>query len=358
MNLKRMWAVFVSRNYEFLRDRAAFGWNFLFPFLIVAGFAMVFGNENRAQFKVGVFPVALLETSPAAPMAKTLEGLDLPQRFKETRYLDFVFFESFDRGIDRLRHHKIDILIENSSLPRRYWISDSSPKGYVAEKIFRESSMLPEELDKTMVKEKITGIQIRYIDWLFPGILGMNMMFSALYGVGFVIVRYRKNGVLKRLKATPVTAFEYVTAQMISRVFLLLFTVGIVWLGCDLTFSFNTQGSLFHVAVVFAMGSIALTSVGILIASRGTSEEFTNGVINFISWPMMFLSEVWFSMEGAPEWIRTTASFFPLTRMLSAIRKIANDGASLGDVLPDLMFLAIMSIICLFIASWLFSWTE
>jgi ABC-type multidrug transport system permease subunit len=350
MNLKRMWAVFVSRNYEFFRDRAAFGWNFLFPFLIVAGFAIVFGNDNRAQFKVGVFPLASPETA--------IQDLDLPQGFTETKYLDFVLFRDLDQGLDRLKHHKIDLLVENASQPWRYWISDSSPKGYVMEKVFRESALPREHLTASMKREKIHGTQIRYIDWLFPGILGMNMMFSALYGVGFVIVRYRKNGVLKRLKATPLTAFEYLTAQMLSRVFLLLFTVGMVWIGCDLAFSFHTEGSLLDVAVVFAMGSIALVSLGLLVASRGTSEEFANGVINFISWPMMFLSEVWFSLEGAPEWVQTIAGVLPLTRMLAGVRSIVNDGAVLADVMPDLLFLGGVSLVCLSLASWFFSWTE
>ncbi|MDY0375221.1 MAG: ABC transporter permease [Desulfobacterium sp.] len=349
MNFKRMWAVLVSRNYEFLRDRAAFGWNFLFPFLIVAGFALVFGNDNRAQFKVGVFPVAP-ETA--------VESLELPDRFKETLYLDLIYFDSFDQALDRLSHHKIDILIKNSPRPWQYWISDTSPKGYVAEKIFRESTVPLEVFDELLRKEAITTVQIRYIDWLFPGILGMNMMFSALYGVGFVIVRYRKNGVLKRLKATPVTALEYLTAQMLSRVFLIMFTIVIVWFGCDLTFDFHTQGSVFDAAVVFTMGAIALSSMGLLIASRGTSEEFANGVINFISWPMMFLSEVWFSLEGAPGWIKTIAGFLPLTRMLSAIRDILNDGATLAQVGPDLMFLGVVSLACILAASWLFSWTK
>src|SRR5690606_13508529 len=92
-------------------------------------------------------------------------------------------------------------------------------------------------------QEVVTARQIRYIDWLFPGIIGMNMMFSALYGVGFVVVRYRKNGVLKRLKATPLTAFEYLTAQMLSRLFVLAFTLIILWVGCDLIFRFSVEGS-------------------------------------------------------------------------------------------------------------------
>ena len=88
----------------------------------------------------------------------------------------------------------------------------------------------------------------------FPGILAMNMMFSALWGVGYIVVRYRKNGVLKRLKATPLTSFEYLAAQTLSRIFLLMFTLVVVWVGCDLVFSFTVEGSYFDLFIVFFLG--------------------------------------------------------------------------------------------------------
>jgi ABC-2 type transport system permease protein len=103
-------------------------------------------------------------------------------------------------------------------------------------------------------KKDIQGVQVRYIDWLFPGVLGMNMMFSALYGVGWVVVRYRKNGVLKRLKATPLTAFEYLSAQLLSRIFLLMFTLAIVWVGCDLILDFRVYGSLLNIFIRISGG--------------------------------------------------------------------------------------------------------
>ncbi len=351
MNFTRMWAVFVSRNHEFFRDKAAFGWNFLFPFLIVAGFAIIFNGNNRSEFKAGIFPV-----KPEKNFS--IENLKIPERFKSIHYINFIPFTSFKKAENKLKHHKIDILIQNSPKPWKYWINDSSPKGYIVEKIFMQSGVPEKEINKNVIKEKIHGQQIRYIDWLFPGILGMNMMFSALYGVGYVIVRYRKNGVLKRLKATPLTALEYLTAQMLSRVFLLLFTVTVVWFGCDMIFSFHVEGSFYDAAVVFTLGAVSLVSMGLVIACRGASEEFTSGIINFVSWPMMFLSGVWFSLEGSPLWIRKFSEIFPLTHMLSALRKIINDGAGLSDVIPDMIFLAVISLICILIASFLFSWTE
>jgi len=349
MNFKRLWAIFRARNHEFFRDRAAFGWNFVFPFLIVGGFVIVFGSDSRNQYKVGVFP-AQAETV-IADMA------DIPQRFRETQYLQFVGFENQDEGLRRLNHHKVDFLVKAGSPRNEYWVSETSPRGYIVEQLFKLSLVAPEQLTPTE-RRKIQGVEIRYVDWLFPGILAMNMMFSALYGVGYTVVRYRKNGVLKRLKATPLSAYEYLSAQMLSRIFLLMFTTVIVWFGCDLVFSFRTVGSYFNIFLIFFLGSLSLTSLGLILASRGTSEEFTSGILNFISWPMMFLSEVWFSLEGAPEWIRTISKAFPLTHMLTATRKVMNDGASLADVSTEMGALLLMTTVCLVIGASLFSWNR
>ena len=349
MKFKRLWTMFVARNREFFRDRAAFGWNFLFPFLIVAGFGIIFGGDRYTEFKVGVFP-----TDSAYVSADTLE---LPERFARTEYIRLIGFPNAEEAFNKLRNHKVDFLVQAGPPPHNYWLNDTAPKGYILEKIF-QNSLIPQELPLPVQRHAVSGRQVRYIDWLFPGILAMNMMFSALWGVGYVVVRYRKNGVLKRLKVTPLTALEYLSAQMLSRIFLLMFTLTIVWIGCDLIFSFHVEGSYANLALVFLFGSLSLTSLGLVLASRGTSEEFATGVLNFISWPMMFLSEVWFSLEGAPDWVKGFAEIFPLTHLLRAVRKIMNDGAGLIEVGPELVVLALMTLGFLSIGASLFSWNR
>jgi len=349
MNFKHIWIMIIARNREFFRDRAAFGWNFLFPFLIVAGFSLIFGGQSHDAFKVGVFPHA------SGPVAA--EGVEIPVVFGATDQVEFIGFADRETGLDRLAHHKIDFLLEIGPPPHRYWVSDTSPKGYIIERLFAASLRPPPE-QTLAVRGTIHGTRIRYLDWLFPGILGMNVMFSALWGVGYAVVRYRKNGVLRRLKATPLTAFEYLAAQMISRIFLLMFTLVVVWTGCDLLFDFNVQGRYVDLIAVFFLGSLSLTALGLILAARGTSEEFAAGALNFITWPMMFLSEVWFSIEGAPEWIRGAAKIFPLTHLLNAARAVINDGATLMEVGFELGLLAGMTVLFLAVAATLFSWTR
>ena len=349
MRFKRLWAILKARNLEFFRDRSAFGWNFLFPFLLVAGFGIIFGGKAYTEYKVGVFPS---ETKQVA-----IEALTIPQRFKNMNYLKFIGFPDAAEGLEKLKHHRIDFLLKAGNGPHQYWISDASPKGYVVEQMFK-ASLVSSEIEFNAEKKEIEGKAIRYIDWLFPGILAMNMMFSALWGVGYVVVRYRKNGVLKRLKVTPLTAFEYITAQAISRIFLLMFTLVIVWTGCDLIFSFNVQGSYLNLFLIFFLGSLSLTALGLVLASRGTSEEFTTGILNFISWPMMFLSEVWFSLEGAPGWVKSFAEIFPLTHMLTAARKVMHDGSGLLAVGPEILILSAMTLGFLALGAALFSWNK
>lgn len=350
MRFNRLWAIFRARNREFFRDREAFGWNFLFPFLIILGFAVIFKGDYKAQFKVGVFPV------PPGKVARQAADV-LPESFSDFKAIAFVAFNNRIEGTEKLKHHKIDLLVEAGTLPVRYWVSESSPSGAIAERLLQGAMAAPGNNER-LEKKDIQGIPIRYIDWLFPGVLGMNMMFSALYGVGWVVVRYRKNGVLKRLKATPLTAFEYLSAQLLSRIFLLMFTLVIIWLGCDLILDFKIYGRLCDLFIIFLAGSACMTALGLVIASRGTSEEFANGLLNFICWPMMFLSEVWFSIEGAPGWLKALAKVFPLTHLLTAARKVMNEGAGLVVVMPEMAVLCAMTVGFLAIGAALFSWNK
>lgn len=350
MKFKRIWVLFMARNYEFIRDRAGFGWNILFPFLIVAGFGLLFSTDTRMTFKAGVFPVS----QQRAEQTDTL----VPPAFSALSFVDLVSFEDKKTGLEKLSHHKIDILIEADTEKTRYWTNASSVKGQVIEKALKASLVPDDQMAALVERGAVDREQVRYIDWLFPGILGMNIMFSALFGVGYVVVRYRRNGVLKRLKATPVTAFDYLTAQLASRVTVLIFSTILVWAGCEVLFSFQVQGSYLDVFLVFLTGTVSLVCLGLVMACRGTNEELTNGVINFICWPMMFLSEVWFSIEGAAPWVKQTADLLPLTHFLRAARRVINEGATLSQVSHELSVMLLMGLVFLVAGSALFSWTR
>lgn len=332
---RRFWAVLIGRNKEFLRDRGALGWNILFPFFVVFGMAFAFSDKAQDVFKVGVVG----------------EVASLPAGFAATKHLKFVAFEDASAAQNKLRHHQLDMLVQ-AGKPLTYWVNEKSPKGYLVERI-----MLGTDAAKFSPERKaVEGKPIRYVDWLVSGLLSMNMMFSALFGVGYNLVRYRKNGVLKRLKATPLRAVEFLTAQVVSRLILIMAVFTVVYQGADLFLHFQRLGSLFDLYFIFALGSACLVSLGLLVAARVTSEELAGGVLNMLSWPMMFLSGVWFSLEGAPKALRLFADMMPLTHLIDAARAVMTEGATLSQVAPHLYILAGMTVLFLGVGAWTFKW--
>ncbi len=339
----RIWTIFIARTKEFYRDKSTLFWNLLFPFLIILGFGVMFNDEKQTLYKVGVINPNNVEFTTNLQY----------QYFKNIKYLEFVDFKSEGEGIDKLKHHRVDIIVNPKS--KQYWVSDTSPKSYVLEKILHSYH---KEKIVGFEKQSITGKSIPYINWLFPGILGMNMMFSSLFGVGYVIVRYRKNGVLKRYSVTPIKTFEFLTGQVLSRMFVILSTTTIVYIGCDLIYDFDCRGSYLNLLLVFALGGFSMISLGLLIASRSASEEFAGGVLNLITWPMMFFSEVWFSLEGANPYIQKVSKIFPLTHLIDSARKIMNDGASLYDIRYQVIILIALAVIFITFGSLLFKWQK
>lgn len=336
MNIKRFFAVFKARNIEFFRDKSSLGWNLFFPVLLLVGFSIIFSGEGRSAYKV-----AWLEGGKESYEQASINS------FKDTQFIDFIDYKDLEMAKGKLSRHTVDLVIATQS--KRYWVNDQSTKSYLVEKIFSDQL-------EGYTRLKTTGEKIRYLDWVLPGILAMNMMFSCLFGVGYVIVRYRKNAVLKRLKATPLSAFEFVSAQLLSRLFIVMFTSVIVYSGCNLLFNFFMLGSYFDLFVIGMLGAFCLISLGLLVASRSKSEELIGGLLNVSSWPMMMLSGVWFSLEGAPPVLKVFADFLPLTHLVAGAREVIIEGATLGDISYHVNCLLIMSAIFLSLGAYLFSW--
>jgi ABC-2 type transport system permease protein len=347
-NFRRFWSVFVSRNKEFFRDKASFGWNFIFPFLVILGFALIFHRGVQPAYKCGVI-------LPAD--AKAAHEL-LPESVTKISLFKFMEFQSRDLGFEKLKNYRLDILVEQGSHPLRYWINHDAPDGIVAESLLLNALHDPGDTADKAVRETVKTRRIDYLDWLFPGVIAMNMMFSSLYGVAYPIVRYRKIGVLKRLKVTPLTAFEYLAAQVLSRMFVILFSSIVVYAGCTLIFDFHCKGSYFDLLIFFTLGGASIISLALIIVARTASEELAYGILEIITWPMMFLSEVWFSIEGSSPGVRMFSQIFPLKHVTEGMRQIMNEGASLSDLGFEIAVLSLMTAVFMLIGSLLFKWTK
>lgn len=350
-NFRRFRSIFMARNKEFYRDIGALAWTFIFPLFIIIGFSYMFKLNEEGLYKVAyIKPQAM--TSAGAKIKQLLANPDFSQ-------IKFVESQTLDEGMTKLNHHQIDLLVSFTTAPHQVWTNSSSPKSHIAEKLFithfyQKSAAYPDELQRKEISQK----GISYIDWLFPGLLTMNVMWMALWGVGWIIVRQRKLGILKRFKASPLTALEYLLAQMSSRLFL-LFTTGILLFSLShLIHPFQTLGSYVDLLIFYLLGSFALSSVGLLVAARISSDELANGLLNMLSFPMMFLSEIWFSLEGSPEWVRYLAKCLPLWHMTDSMRKVMNEGYTLAQLQEPFWMLIGMSVIFTSIGAATFKWTS
>jgi ABC-2 type transport system permease protein len=331
--IRRLLAVWHARNLEFIRDRATMIFTLLLPISLVVGMGFVFGGPARPLFKVGV--VATRIDKQAHP-------------FLQERYVDFVPIANEADGLHKITHQQIDLLVDLKGVVR-YWVNTDSPKGYIVEKLLLAAAPGAQ-------RQPVTGAAVRYVDWLFPGILGMNMMFSCLFGVGYVVLRYRKNGFLKRLHATPLTAFEFLTAQVLSRLCLILFVTTVLYVGVGTIIHFHSVGNVGLLLLLAILGALSMIALGLTIAAGVSSEELVGGMLNLLTWPMMLVSGIWFSLEGSPRWVQWAAHVFPLTHVLEGGRAVMLDGAGIAQIAPNLLYLGVTALIFLTFGAWSFRW--
>lgn len=335
----------LARNREFYRDKGSLTWAILFPVLLMTGITFAFRNENQEIFKIGVLGDSTY-----------LQNLTVLNQtwISVIHYRDEEL--SASKAFDRIRHHELDLLLKTKDKELRYWVNPQSSRGAAVEQLLLAQQNSPNDVH--FVKQTIEGRAIRYVDWVIPGVLGMNIMFGALFGIGYVIVRYRKMEVLKRIQATPVSAFEYLSAQVISRLLVMMIISSVIFAACNWTLDFVVEGSYILLFFIALLGGFAMISLGLVMSSRTDSEELAGGLLNFATFPMMLLSEVWFSLDGSPEWMQRLSQAMPLTHMVSAARKVMLEGATLMEIGLHLSVLGCMSVICLILAAILFRWSK
>jgi ABC-type multidrug transport system permease subunit len=388
MVVKQFGAMFKARTMEFVRDRGSLIFNMLMPILLVFGFAFAMGGQGDRLFKVGVMvpdgaapevDSAVFASAESIATAAKAPGSRLPalladEQVSVVRYDPAVI--SREAALKKLSQHQIEMVLDPAA--GQYWINPESPKSRLLKRFFEgeaAKTALAQPAAATQpapakggaqapattaiasfAAGSVTGKAVRYVDWLVPGAIGMNMMFSCLFGVGFVIVRYRKNGVLKRLKATPVSALNFVLAQGASRFVIVLGTAFVVYAGTNLFLNFTMNGSYLLLILVTALSILSMISLGLVFAARFKSEELANGLMNLLTFPMLILSGVFFSLEGAPDFVRMIALVFPLTHFTDSARLIMIDGAGLAALAPHLLYLGGVSALFLLVSAWLFKW--
>jgi ABC-2 type transport system permease protein len=355
---KRYWPLgqlILARIREFYREPEAVFWVYGFPILIVVALGIAFRNKPVDRIAVDVQRDSRQKADTGAGSAEFVRQT----LSKDERYVVRIHDEADCRA--RLRTGKVGLVIvpPTDVEPRYLYLFDPTrPESLLARSAVDD--MLQRAAGRKdplpVGQQELHEPGSRYIDFLIPGLLGMNLMGGGLWGVGFVTVDMRIRKVLKRFLATPMRKRDFLLGIMVSRLLFLVPEMVVVLLFAWMAFGVVIQGSLLAVAVLILLGAFTFAGIGLLLASRARTLEAVSGLMNLVMLPMWVLSGIFFSSERFPEAAQPFIKVLPLTPLIDALRNVSLEGASLGSQWLEVIVLAAWGVGSFGLALWWFRW--
>lgn len=342
-----------ARIKEFFREPGAVFWTFGFPLLITVALGIAFRNQGPPRAVVAVV-IGLSEpksTTGAATLAAvlgadpglTVYSLSAPEAAKRLRSGDVMLtIESGARGTD----------------PVVYRFDPSRPEAPGTRRLVDDLLQRRAGRHDPLPTRNETAVArgARYVDWLVPGLMGMQLLSGALWGTAWNIVNARQRKLLKRLTATPMRRSHYLLSFRISGLLFVPLQVIVLFAFARLTFGVTVHGSVSAVMALALLGSWSFAGLGLLCAARAQNSETANGLVNLVTLPMFVLSGVFFSSGKFPAFFQPAIRLLPLSAFNEALRHVVNDGASLFDQGFQIAVLVVWGMVAASVALRLFRW--
>lgn len=334
----------VCRLRTFYREPEAMFWTYGFPILLTVGLGVAF----RAK--------------PPEQVAVVIEDGDQLHDIREALQADDAFQTSAcppDDCAERIRKGEATLAVLGSLGAIEYRYDPTRPEAALARlKVDEALQRLAGRSDSfTPIETHVTAPGDRYIDFLVPGLLGMNLMGGGLWGIGFVTVDMRIRKLLKRLVATPMRKRDFLLSLIGSR---MVFTVPetlVLLVGGWLIFGIVIRGNLLSIAVVAGLGALSFAGLGLLAASRARKLETISGLMNVIMLPMWIFSGIFFASSRFPDVLQPFIQALPLTQLNNALRAVITEGASLATLSVPLAILSAYAVVSFLLALKWFRWT-
>jgi ABC-2 type transport system permease protein len=309
----------LARVREAVREPGALFWVFGFPILLSVGLGLAFRGRGPEPVVVGLY-----DGPAAAPLEHALVAAGV-----EVERVDDASARA------RLRAGKVALVVvppATPSAPVTYRYDPAPPASRLARVAVDEAIQRAagRRDARAVIDEPVTERGARYIDFLIPGLIGMNLMSGSMWGIGWVIVNMRVRKLLKRLLATPMRRRDLLLAQALARTGSVPLEVGAILVFARLAFDVRVAGSWVALAVVCFAGALSFAGLAILVASRAQNTETVGGLMNLVMMPMFVLSGVFFSSAHFPAGLQPALSLLPLTALNDGVRAIMIDGASFG----------------------------
>jgi ABC-2 type transport system permease protein len=336
-------ALTKTRVLEFVREPEALFWVFAFPILMALALGFAFRDRPPDPVPVGVV---------SGPVSKEItDALAAAGTVKPTG------FATLADGLEALRTGKIALLVEQTD-SLTYHFDATRPDARIA-RLEADGAIQrargredPSPARESLVHDKGS----RYIDFLLPGILGLNLMGTGIWGIGFSIVNARLKKTLKLLAATPMRKSDYLLAQMLSRFVFLVIEVGVILAFGVAAFHVPIRGSLGLLGLVTVLGALCFAGIGLLTCARARTLEAANGLMNLVMVPMWLLSGVFFSSERFPKAAQPLIQALPLTALNNALRTVMLEGRGLPAIGSELVVIVVWGVASFALALKIFRW--
>jgi ABC-2 type transport system permease protein len=323
----------------FLREPEAIFWIFIFPIVLALGLGIAFRNRPPEVLPVGA-TTAQLTQALATDKGLTAKTMDQAE------------------GTRALVMGNILLLAIQRPDGVAYKYDDTNPDArtarLLADRAIQTAAGRHDSIRAGNQFVHETGA--RYIDFVVPGLLGMNLMGSAIWGLGFAIVEARQKKLLKRLVASPMPRWQYLASFLLSRLLMLVLEV-VLFVGfARLVFGVPVRGSLWQLGFLCVLISLAFSALGLLVASRARTMEAASGLMNFVMFPMWILSGVFFSATRFPAAIQPVVQALPLTAAVDALRGNMLQGTSLQHLIAPIGILFAWLVVPFTVALRIFRW--
>ena len=332
----------LTRLRMYFRDPGAVFWSFGFPVLLSLALGYAFRSRPTPA------PVVAVEPGPGA---QELAG---KLRASGRVTLRDLAGESSERALGR---GTVDVVVSAGS-PRSYAFEPTRIEGLLARNVVDDVLQRAEgRIDPTATRDVAVLLPgHRYIDFLLPGLVGMNLMSNGMWGIGYVIVELRTRKLLRRLVATPMRKRDFLFSFVLFRLLFLVFELPVLLGFGHFALGMPIAGSLLLTGVVALCGSLAFAGIGLLVASRAPNNQTAAGLINLVTMPMFVFSGVFFSTSRFPEAAQRILRWLPLSALNDALRAVITDGAGARAVAPQLGLLLGVAALSFVAALRLFRW--
>lgn len=343
----------LTKLREYIREPESMFWVFVFPVLMTCVMGIAFRDSSSGRVHAGVV------TDPRASAAYQTAATRLLQRLGADPRID-VRSVSADEAASLLRDGELSVVVIPSDDGRgvTYRFDRTRPESSVAR--FTVDDVLQRSAGRadafTPDEELVELPGSRYIDWLVPGLLGMNVMITGIWGIAFSVGMSRAKKLIKRLSATPMRRGEYLASQVAGRLIFLPLEAGLLIVFARYAFDVPMHGSWMLLTAIILLGALSGAALALLCASRARSFEAVSGFINLAVVPMWILSGVFFSSAHFPEAVQPFVQALPLTALNDALRAVMLAGDGLTAVAHEMVILTAWTAVCFLLTLKIFRW--